>query len=640
MNISEAIRSAIECYKSGNLQQAESICKEILKIQPNNADVLYFLGVIYFQLNDCESTIQFIKEAVSINSNNIDAYIILGVVYQRKCQIDEAITCYQKVLDLDPNFVNAFYNLGIAFQDKGQLDEAISYYQKVLELNPNDAEAYYNLGTALVEKCILDKATTAFDMAISKKPNYVAALWARCMSRLPPIYPDQSSIETSRQRYREELLKLCDTISLETQQDIESAVEAIGSYQPFFLPCQGYNDRELQKLYGDLLFRIMALRYPQFAKCPANQILLPGEPIRVGVVSHYFYHHSVWKIPIKGWVENLNKKRFKLYGYYTGKTKDTVTVVAMQCFSRFVEDIYGFEELCQIIRNDNLHILIYPEIGMDPRTLKLASLRLSPVQCVSLGHPDTSGLPTIDYYISSDLMEPPDADDHYTEQLISLPNLSVYYTPLRVQPMAMNRDTFGLRLKSVLYLCSHALFTYLPQYDEVFPRIAQQVKDCQFLFISHKSNFVTEQFHNRIKQAFNQFNLNADSSIIFLPRLDQQQYHAVNCLSDIFLDSIGWSANNSTFEAIACNLPVVTFPGRLMRQRHCAAILTMLGLTETIASSVDDYVNIAARLGRDPEWRRHISEKITANKHRIYRDKTCIAALEDFLERAVREKLG
>jgi len=77
-----------------------------------------------------------------------------------------------------------------------------------------------------------------------------------------------------------------------------------------------------------------------------------------------------------------------------------------------------------------------------------------------------------------------------------------------------------------------------------------------------------------------------------------------------------------------------------MWQRHCAGILTMMGMTETIASSLDEYVELAVRLGRDSEWRRYLSEKIAENKHRIYRDMTCITTLENFLKKAVEEKLN
>jgi len=637
MIIDGKIELAIKYYQSGNLQQAENICREILEVQPDNFYALNTLGVIYLKLGNNESAINYFKKALQSSPANADAYYNLGNAFKNKGKVDDAVTCYQKALQLNPDLAEAYNNLGLTLYEKGKLDDAITCYQKALQLNPDFADAYYNLGNALYEQGNRDKAVSAYDKAIACNPSLVEARFGRCMSQLFIIYPDEPSIHTSRKRYHDELIRLSDTISLTTSQDIEDAAEAVGSQQPFFLAYQGFNDRELQQLYGELICRIMALRYPQWAKHLPIPPQLHGKPLRIGIVSGYFYNHSTWKIPIKGWVENLNKKRFKLYGYYTGKVKDKETEAAGQRFTRFVEDIHSFENLCRIIRNDDLHVLIYPEIGMDPITAKLAAMRLAPVQCTSWGHPETSGFPTIDYYLSSDLMEPPDADGHYSEKLVRLPNLSIYYTLLDVSSAAVSREAFGLHPQSILYLCCQLLFKYLPQYDEVYPRIAQQVRNCQFVFISHiKSGLITEQFRVRINKAFDRFGLSAEDYVVFLPYLTFEQYLSVNSLSDIYLDSIGWSGCNSAFEAIAYDLPIVTLPTALMRGRDSAAILTMMEVTETIAASVDDYVKLAVKLGQNAQWRYHISKKITENKNLLYRDRTCITALEDFFERAIQ----
>jgi predicted O-linked N-acetylglucosamine transferase (SPINDLY family) len=275
---------------------------------------------------------------------------------------------------------------------------------------------------------------------------------------------------------------------------------------------------------------------------------------------------------------------------------------------------------------------------MDAMTVKLASLWLAPVQCASWGHPETSGLPTIDYYLSSDLMEPHDAGDHYAERLVRLPNLSIYYEPQEVCPVDADRDMFGLPSGSVLYHCCQTLFKFLPQYDEIYPRIAREAGDCRFLFAASNSS-MTEQCRLRIDRAFERFGLKADDYVVFLSYLDQVKYDALNRISDIFLDPIGWSGCTSTLEAIGCNLPVVAFPGPLMRGRESGAILKMMGTTETIAGSIDEYVMLAVRLAKDLEWRRHISDTIAARKHRVYRDRACITALEEFLYRAVNERM-
>jgi predicted O-linked N-acetylglucosamine transferase (SPINDLY family) len=353
-------------------------------------------------------------------------------------------------------------------------------------------------------------------------------------------------------------------------------------------------------------------------------------------VSGFYFLHSNWKIPIKGWVENLDRREFQLFGYYTGRKIDAHTKIARGSFFRFVEALPSMEQWCDRISRDRLHVLIFPEIGMDVTTVRLAALRLAPIQCTSWGHPDTSGLPTIDYYLSSDLMEPADAEDHYTEKLIRLPNLSIHYEPPAVDPAPADRAYFGLREGTVLFLCTQSLFKYLPQFDEVFPRIALEAGPCQFAFLNYvKSPQLGERFARRLESAFARFGLRSADYVKLLPHLDPPNYRALNELADVFLDSIGWSGCNSTLEALACDLPIVTMPGRLMRGRHTHAILKMMGLGETEARDLDEYVAIAERLGTDAEWRKHLSEKISRRKQLTYRDTACVRGLEEFLKGAV-----
>jgi protein O-GlcNAc transferase len=622
----------------GRIDEAIINYKKALELDPDFAEVHYNLGLAFQNIGQTEEAIACYQKSLHHKPDYVEAYINLGIAFKDKGQFDEAVINFQKAIHFNPISPDAYNNLGLVLQEKGQLDEAIINYHKAVNFNPNFADAYLNLGLALKGQGKQDEAIAVYDKAILMDPYNFRARFAKCISQLPIIYTKQADIQICRNRYYAELTKLQDSISLKSLQNIKIAAEAVGTQQPFYLAYQGLNDRELQQLYGNLISRVMCLRYPQFSDRPAMPLHSSEERLRIGFVSGFFRLHSNWKIPIKGWIENMDKERFSLYGYYTGNKKDKATEDARSYFDRFAEDVNSFEELCRIIREDNLHVLIYPEIGMDPKSVRLAALRLAPIQCTSWGHPDTSGLPTIDYFLSSDLMEPSDADSHYTEKLIRLPNLSIYYTSLDFPSADINREIFNLRKESVLYLCCQSLFKYLPRYDEIYPRIAKEVGDCQFIFISHKSSYVTEQFQHRINQSFNKLGLKANNYAVFLPRLDALEYNAINSLSDIYLDSVGWSGCNSTFEAVAYDLPIVTLPGELMRGRHSSAILTMMEVTETIASSLDTYVELAVRLGLDAEWRHLISRKISNNKHLIYRDKTCIAALEGFLEKVVNNK--
>jgi predicted O-linked N-acetylglucosamine transferase (SPINDLY family) len=236
-------------------------------------------------------------------------------------------------------------------------------------------------------------------------------------------------------------------------------------------------------------------------------------------------------------------------------------------------------------------------------------------------------------------MEPPEAQDHYTERLILLPNLSIYYEPPTPQPVSLNRAELGLRSTATIYWCGQSLYKYLPQFDQVFPRIAREVGNCQFVFIQFlRGTHVTDMFRKRLDKAFAALGLRAADYCVFLPRLDGHRFVAAIGQCDVVLDSIGWSGCNSTLESLHHNLPIVTMTAPLMRGRHSTAILKMMGVEETATEMIDDYISTAIRLARDVPWRMAVKNKIAANKHKVYRDINCVSALQEFLESVARRE--
>jgi len=306
-------------------------------------------------------------------------------------------------------------------------------------------------------------------------------------------------------------------------------------------------------------------------------------------------------------------------------------------FARFVHGPLPVERWCEMIRADAPHVVIFPEIGMDQMTPRLAGLRLAPLQATSWGHPTTSGFPTVDYFLSSELMEPPEADAYYTEKLVRLPNLGIAYVPPPIAASTVTRKRAGLRPDSFVFFCCQDVSKFLPEFDGVFPRIAREIDNAQFAFlISPRGEEVTARFHRRLRRAFSAHGLDVARHVVILGRLLTADFVGLARLSDVFLDSIGWSGCNSALECLDANLPIVTWPGPFMRARHCAAILRMLGVTDTIAASPDDYVAIAVRLARDPEWRAGLRARMAGNRPRLYADRAPVRALEAFVESVVR----
>jgi protein O-GlcNAc transferase len=616
----------------GRFDEALTQFELVLRSAPDSALAHFNLASVFERLGRNPDAEKHYRSAISLRPDFVDAYIHLASLLQNTDRLPEAFAHAERAVALRPDSAGARNNFGNILRAMGRRDDAIAQYETALRIDPNSFMAHYNCGVALRGETRIAEARAHFARAFALKPDFLEAGLALCMAELPALYEDESEVAERRDAYASRLARL--SADVNSFSAPAALVEAIGSHQPFYLPYQGCNDRELQILYGSLVCKIMAARYtPSVLPNPPG----PHEPIRLGIVSGFFRQHSNWKIPIKGWLRTLDRKRFHVTGYYTSAERDGETDAAAALCERFVQGPLPLDAWRRTILDDAPHVLIFPEIGMDKVSAQLAAQRLAAVQCASWGQPVTSGFPTIDYFISSDLMEPAGAADHYSEQLIRLPNLSIYCEPADIPSIAIDRAQLGLRDNGVVYWCCQSLPKYLPQFDEVFARIATEVPDCQFTFIEFGGGRgVTEMFRGRLERAFKAVGLNAGDHVVFLPRLAPDRFVAAIGQCDVVLDSIGWSGCNSILESLVHNIPIVTFTGEMMRGRHTSAILDMMDVRETMARTIDEYVSIASFLGLNRTKRTELSGQIARQKHRIYRDRHCIADLEAFLERAVR----
>lgn len=559
---------------------------------------------------------------------------------QEEDKIQDVINGYREQLKTNRKDYLTWMKLGDALLSQRWNTERFSIslacYRTSLELHPDNPEVYQKIGNVLKRLGRQDEAITALKNALILESGMVSARFSMLDILCPILYENKEDIVFSRTAYTKELCELYETIDLTSSEAIERAAKAVGEF-PFHLAYQGYNDCPLQWKYGNLICRIQAARYPQWSK-PLPPPHKSDEPLRIGIVSGFFRHHATWNFPTSGLLQAMDRKRFVLYGYHTGKKRDPFTDLARQSFDHFVENDFSLESLCNKILSDKLHLLFYPEIGMNRLVIKLSSLRLAPVQCTSWGHSTTSGLPTMDYFLSNELMEPADCIHHYTETLIRMPNIGVYYPPPEIEPARVDRTELGLKQDAVLYLCLQSLFKYLPQYDELLPRIAEKTGNCQFVFVTGRlSRPVINLFRRRLDRVFSRYSLRSEDYTVFFPYLSDKQYYGLYQNGDAFLDSVGWSGCNTTMDAVARHLPVVTLPGDMMRGRQSMAILKMMGVDDTVAVSEDDYVQIAVRLGTDKLWRNRIRDRMAVNKHRLYADKTAVENMELFFEKAIAD---
>ncbi|MCC7273363.1 MAG: tetratricopeptide repeat protein [Alphaproteobacteria bacterium] len=544
----------------------------------------------------------------------------------------EGLAALEATVHRDPADGEALARLGAALWTARRPRAAIDALRRAVAALPDRIAVRDSLANALHYVGDHDGAEAAFAATLALAPDHLPTRLNACVARLRPIYRDAAERVRARAAYAGDLAAL---VRLPLPGDADALGRIMGARKPFHLAAQGENDRDLQALYGGFLCRVMAARFPDLAAPPPRPGLAPGERIRIGILSGFFRHHSNWKMRLRGWLEDLDRGRFAVHGYFTGTPADAETARARSLCARFVEGARPTAEWARTIRADRLHVLLIPEIGMDPAVVELAALRLAPVQATSWGHPQTSGMPTVDDFLSSDLMEPPDGDAHYTERLVRLPGLSCRPIPVAVDPAVPTRGELGVGDDDVLYWCCQQLHKYLPEDDHVFPRIAAAVPGARFLFVGHGGGDGVETvFRERLARAFAGAGLDAARHCRHLGILSAERFAGVTRASDIFLDSLGWSGCNSTLEALAADLPVVTWPGRLMRARHSAAILRLAGLDETVATSEADYLAIATALGRDAGRRATLRRRVAGAAPALWADRSYLPGLEGYLVRA------
>lgn len=562
----------------------------------------------------------------SDQKGRIERFIERAEIQLASNQLDQAAQTYYAALALDPNHPECLLRLSSVLLQTKCYGDSFHHARHFLRMVSNVGFGYFLAGYAARELGRWHDSRSYLLRAVELEPSNLYARVLCCMSGFT-VCMNQAEVASILRTYAEELDHLISDTALDTAAQIDNAVEGIGALTPFFLPYLGSDVITLQAKYGAWICAVMAAKYPHF-----SHPLLPRSAagkIKIGIISHYFHNHSNWKIPIKGWLEQLDRRLFSIHCFYTGDINDAATESARSLADSFQQN-NDVGTLAADLYEQQFDVLIYPGLGMDAVTLALAALRLAPAQCASWGHPVTTGMPTVDFYLSSDLMEPPDGSGHYTEKLVRLPNLSIWYDP----PEAGDCSDFaidGLGQDEVRFLCCQNLLKYLPQYDFVFSAIAAEVKNARFIFIANHISELTDKFMLRLDQAFHKRGMTAAKYVSFVPSLNSADFAALNASVDIFLDSIGWSGCNTVFESLPYNKPVVTLPGSFMRGRHAFAILKMMGIEDTIATSVDDYVSIAVRLANDRQWREDISARVLRNKHRVYKDRECIAGLEKFL---------
>jgi protein O-GlcNAc transferase len=462
----------------------------------------------------------------------------------------------------------------------------------------------------------VEDADKAYRWVIANDPGPALTVKIMLASLAPVIYRSMDELQTWRARTHDELAKLAQS---------GNKLDLTREWAPNspFSAYHGFDDKPEQVLRASL--------YRAPTDVPSLSIKYRSDgKIRLGLCSAYFKDHTIGRLNL-GLLRNIDRKKFHVTVISVGTTQDAMAQEFKRRADAFVELPRQPLEARKRLGQVDLDALYYADIGMNPMTFSFGFSRFAGVQMVTWGHPVTTGIPTIDYYLSSEHLDREDGQQFYTEKLLRLPDLAVAYEAPPEPQAQITRVQLGLPDDCTVYGCLQSLYKIHPQFDPMLGDILRADAKGRLLLLSgqfpHWDMALRERFARTIPDV-------ADR-VHFAPRQSRDGFLAINKLCDLMLDPLHFGGGNTSWEALAMNVPIVTLPSGFLRGRITYALYQAMGYPDLCANDEIDYVQIATRIGTDASERAKAKRTIAERLERIIDRKEGIRQLEDWLQKRV-----
>ncbi len=559
-------------HGAGRLQEAEAIYRRVFAAEPDCPDAVHLLGVIAHQNGDDGVAVELITKAIAANPRAAEYHNNLGTALKRLGRLEDAVAAYEGALELRPEYAEAHYNLGNTLRDQDKPEEAVTAFLRAVELRPNYAEAHNNLGNVLRGMGQLEKAVATFRRALEAKTDY-----AHAHNNLGNAFKDQGDLDEALVAFR---------TALELNPSFDEAHSNLLSCLYYHPSCDRQTIFAEQRKWNAQ----HAVPLSPTANLHGNAAI-PEKRIRLGLVSHNFRRHPVGYLALSS-LEALNTEAVELYCYADIIHGDDLT-------ERFREAAHTWrstvgmsdENIVALIGGDEIDILVdMSGHGTGSRLLVFAH-RPAPVQVKWVGcQNNTTGMDAIDYFISDSVETPAHHEPWYTEEIVRLPDSYVCYEPPHYAPavaplpaISNGHITFG---------CFNNLTKVNRQAVALWSRLLKGAPASRLILKAKQLNDAAVRARYQAMFA---------AHGIAPERLDLLGYslHAELLAHysdvDIALCPIPYSGCLTTCEALWMGVPVVTMPGEIFAHRHSASFLGTVGLTDWLATTPEQYLQIAER---------------------------------------------
>jgi protein O-GlcNAc transferase len=470
---------------------------------------------------------------------------------------------------------------GTLLVDNEQLHEAAQVFSDLARILPENADLWAMIARIHLRRCDLDSHDNALERAMYLAPDR-GMFQLRAALACPPLMLSTQEIARLRTRTLERLTILEDT-SLRIE-DIQRDIPTLTYYFAY----HGENDREIQQR----LCRVMRRMAPhlsftaQHISTPSAKATAQSRPLKIGIYSPHLRDHTIGLL-FGDLVHLLDRSIFTPILFLTAEDTDHRSSIIAQGASRVVTIPRERAAAISIMAAEQLDIMLYPDIGMDAFSTWLACARVARLQATTWGHPNTTGLDTVDAFFSLSDLETDRDNPPYTERVYTQEQPNIYYRPYR-PPALPDRTALALP-PGRLYGCPQALFKFHPDFDRALISILERDPEGTLVLYAGKTPAWQDTLLARLESQM----AGISRRIHWIPNITREQYIGTLSALSVMLDPFPFGGGNTTLEALAVGTSVVTLPPRFARGRLAYTFLKQSKLLDGIARDLDDYVNKA-----------------------------------------------
>lgn len=587
----------------GRLEQAASHFARAARLDPRNAGTHRNWGMTLRAMGDLGGAAAALGTAIKAGDTSPETYEALVAVLVRQGRLEEALPLGQEAVRRNPHSAIAQSSLGALHMEAGRVDEAAGPLRTAVSLDPRWRPAHINAMFVESQLGDVEEARRHGEAALVLEAS--DGLRARLAMLLPPIYSGCQAVEDERTRFSQAIEALG-----ERELRISDPLTEVGATS-FFLAYQGRNDRDLQAQVAKL-YRFLPTQVPLNPRRASRR--------RVGFISRYLTPHPVSHAfsPLITALGNKGLDVVLLYPEGAGHPD-----WAPRKMAKGIPP--ALPAARQAIARERLDVLVYLDIGMDPFTYFLSFTRLAPVQCVLGGHPVTTGIPAIDYFVSHEGFELPDAEAHYTERLVKLKGVPSHYVRPPMPP-PLSRAELGLAEDRTLYVCPLMLQKLHPDMDHTLGEILRRDPKGDVILFRTPGRLWHERLLSRLRRTIP----DVVDRVRFLDHLPTERFLCLLRVSDVVLDTFHFGAGTTSYMVLAMETPIVSLPGAFLRGRAIAGLSALMGFGDLVARDPEDYAARAVRLGCDHDFRAHVCSQIAARFPGLCEDRLIVDEMARF----------